>query len=221
MEIGTFPVVFFMIVMAGFILFSVMVMKRIINEKNELVSVNMTLQAEKKELRAAIQMNEKQKITLRTRLMKDAADVLRKEQKIDKLLDKLEKRDVLRNEFHEEIFALRKEKRSRSFVLILTVNTLDEIKSTYGSRFSLDVLKTVHQRIDDMLRGSDEVVKTGEEFSILVSASLPEECEVVAERIRNAIESTEFTYEGKQIPVPISIYFAADNEEAAGRLRRA
>jgi two-component system, cell cycle response regulator len=80
------------------------------------------------------------------------------------------------------------------------------LNDTYGHAFGDDVLRTVGHIFSEVLRKSDVVARYGgEEFVVLVHQPTEKGLEKLSERLRKAIESAAFWYEGKRVIVTISI----------------
>ncbi len=96
----------------------------------------------------------------------------------------------------EEIKTLRRTGRPLSCML-LDVDHFKRVNDTYGHQVGDLVLREVAAIIRAQLRGSDVLSRYGgEEFSALLSNTVPEEAQEVAERIRVAIEERVFAIPG-------------------------
>lgn len=93
----------------------------------------------------------------------------------------------------------------------LTLNLLDidyfkRINDTYGHACGDLALQHVTMIIKNNVRESDVLARLGgEEFAVIFSNTSLEEGERICERIREAIEKTEFMYKNKPIYLTISI----------------
>lgn len=96
----------------------------------------------------------------------------------------------------------------RSLCAIMTdIDYFKKVNDTYGHSAGDLVLKTVSREIKNQLRDYDVAGRYGgEEFVILLPFTKIEEAKMVAERLRNAVESKKIELAGKQhINVTISL----------------
>ncbi|MCL7746657.1 GGDEF domain-containing protein [Halalkalibacter alkaliphilus] len=94
-------------------------------------------------------------------------------------------------------------------LIILDIDFFKKVNDSYGHTFGDEVLKILAKTIQNNLRGSDGLVRMGgEEFAILIPETTTEECHLIADRIRQAVETTDFIYKGKKISVTISLGIA-------------
>ncbi|MGE0108534.1 MAG: GGDEF domain-containing protein [Bdellovibrionales bacterium] len=96
------------------------------------------------------------------------------------------------------------------FVMMFDLDHFKSVNDTYGHAAGDHVLKKTAKIIDKTLRKSDVFARWGgEEFIACGSAKPPESSRqnitALADRVREAIEKTEFNFEGKTIPVTTSI----------------
>lgn len=103
-------------------------------------------------------------------------------------------------------------------LLMIDVDHFKRINDDYGHEAGDQVLKSLAQRIKDILRRSDPVCRFGgEEFLVLLPDTPLATAERVAERLRAAIEATPFRLEpdgARTIPVTISIGLAERSADA-------
>lgn len=86
------------------------------------------------------------------------------------------------------------------------IDHFKRLNDTYGHQFGDEVLRLVGNIYDDVVRKSDVVARYGgEEFVVLVHQPTEKGLEKLSERLRLAIESGAFWFEGKRVPVTISI----------------
>jgi diguanylate cyclase (GGDEF)-like protein len=91
-------------------------------------------------------------------------------------------------------------------LIILDIDHFKRINDTYGHIFGDEVLKKVVDVIKSNIRGYDGLVRMGgEEFAILVPETTDKECQIIAERVRQAVETANFTYKGKRVDVTVSL----------------
>jgi diguanylate cyclase (GGDEF)-like protein len=86
------------------------------------------------------------------------------------------------------------------------IDHFKRLNDTYGHQFGDEVLRLVGSIYNDVVRKSDVVARYGgEEFVVLVHQPTEKGLEKLSERLRLAIESGAFWFEGKRVPVTISI----------------
>lgn len=114
-------------------------------------------------------------------------------------------------------------KRSELLGITFTLMTFDidkfkSVNDTYGHLAGDYVLKEIAKIIrDKLIRGNDFFARSGgEEFSLLLLGSPPKQAEEIGERIRATIEGHKFVFEGKEIPVTISIGIAFKSDKDQG-----
>jgi diguanylate cyclase (GGDEF)-like protein len=91
-------------------------------------------------------------------------------------------------------------------VLFSDIDHFKRINDTYGHQFGDQVLCAVSRIHTEALRRSDVVARYGgEEFVVLVHQPSEKGLEKLAGRLREAVEGYEFFFEGKRVPVTISI----------------
>ena len=114
-------------------------------------------------------------------------------------------------------------------VLFSDIDLFKRLNDNYGHQFGDEVLCKVARIHIDALRRSDVVARYGgEEFVVLVHQPNEKGLEKLAERLRQAVEGHEFSFERTRVPVTISIGAAiapsrtdpADLAAAAGRRGR-
>ena len=90
-------------------------------------------------------------------------------------------------------------------VLMFDIDFFKKFNDTYGHECGDYVLITVADIIRKSLRDSDVASRYGgEEFTVLLNDSNTEEAQLVAERIRMAIEEHDFIYNNQHLHVTIS-----------------
>jgi diguanylate cyclase (GGDEF)-like protein len=98
--------------------------------------------------------------------------------------------------------------RSRRFrrplaVIMLDIDHFKKVNDTFGHMFGDYVLRKVSEVFQRTVRAGDVVARYGgEEFAILATET--DGAAALAERIRSAIETTDFHFEGQQTKVRIS-----------------
>jgi diguanylate cyclase (GGDEF)-like protein len=96
--------------------------------------------------------------------------------------------------------------------LTLVLFDIDHFKSvndTYGHQAGDSVLMELSNMMGAQLRAEDIFARYGgEEFAIVCRGSDAVQGQIVAERLRKVVEANQFAYEGKRIPVTISLGIA-------------
>ena len=102
-----------------------------------------------------------------------------------------------------------REKMSLAF-LLLDIDYFKNFNDTYGHLIGDDCLKMVASLIEhEIKRVSDMAFRYGgEEFAVLLPNTQTNGALLIAEKIRARIEAAEFTFEGRKMPVTISIGLA-------------
>jgi two-component system, cell cycle response regulator len=91
-------------------------------------------------------------------------------------------------------------------VVFCDIDHFKVLNDTYGHQFGDEVLRQVGEIFNEVLRKSDVVARYGgEEFVVLVHQPTEKGLEKLGERLRTAIESGSFWFEGKRVVVTISI----------------
>jgi two-component system, cell cycle response regulator len=91
-------------------------------------------------------------------------------------------------------------------VLFSDIDLFKRLNDNYGHQFGDEVLCKVARIHIDALRRSDVVARYGgEEFVVLVHQPNEKGLEKLAERLRQAVEGHEFSFDGTRVPVTISI----------------
>jgi diguanylate cyclase (GGDEF)-like protein/PAS domain S-box-containing protein len=99
-------------------------------------------------------------------------------------------------------------------VAMLDIDHFKKVNDTYGHQAGDHVLSTVAQLVKAEGRETDVFGRFGgEEFIAILGHTDPRGACVFAERLRKRIDVTAFTFDGKKIPVTISIGTATFREE--------
>lgn len=125
----------------------------------------------------------------------------------------------------EEI--VRSERFGRPFSLILIdIDHFKNVNDTHGHLVGDTVLREVARRMDKMVRSVDRVMRYGgEEFAILMLEGDERAAEILAEKVRVAIESSKVSA-GGELSLPITISagvadFPSDARDAEGLISSA
>ena len=110
-------------------------------------------------------------------------------------------------------------------VLMLDINSFKNLNDTYGHPFGDVVLKKIAVICKDVLRSIDFPARYGgDEFIIILPETPQDGAQRTADRITQAVAEEEFTFEGKRIPVGVSIgvsNYPADTEDQMMLLKKA
>jgi diguanylate cyclase (GGDEF)-like protein len=150
-------------------------------------------------------------------------------------LEHLALRDPLTNAFNRSYFdnALEKEidrgrRTGRPVGIVFSdIDRFKQLNDSYGHPFGDVVLQRVAAKFTAVSRSSDVVSRYGgEEFVVLVAEPTEKGLEKLAERLRVSVEAEEFLFEGRRVPVTVSLGAALavprrNERELAGRLLEA
>ncbi|PLR97699.1 diguanylate cyclase [Bacillus sp. T33-2] len=100
-------------------------------------------------------------------------------------------------------------------LLVLDIDHFKKINDTYGHPAGDKVLKHISQLLLLLCRSVDVVSRNGgEEFSVIMPASDEHSARAVAERLRQAVEQTDFRINGDtHLKITISIGYATANKD--------
>jgi two-component system, cell cycle response regulator len=91
-------------------------------------------------------------------------------------------------------------------LLLLDIDHFKAINDGYGHLVGDHILQRVARRISDTLRIEDTLARYGgEEFVALLRETSEPQAVLCAERIRKCVQDTTFTYDGRSLPVTVSI----------------
>ncbi len=105
------------------------------------------------------------------------------------------------------------QKKIKIAIILMDIDNFKPVNDTYGHAAGDMVLKKVAAIVHSCLRAKRTFSQTdfvarygGEEFVVLLrNSSLDNAADIVAERIRKSVEQGTFSWEGKQIPVTLSL----------------
>lgn len=138
----------------------------------------------------------------------DAVDELRKMATTDELTQVANRRVFLETA-EQRLLEFQRYDAAMS-VAIIDLDHFKKVNDTFGHAAGDYVLKQFCRVAEQQLRDGDVLGRQGgEEFGILFIHATLEEAMQGAERVRNAIESHVFDWQGKTIPVTISVGVAA------------
>lgn len=118
-------------------------------------------------------------------------------------------KNYLMNHLNSELaFAVRQQ--ASLSVVMFDVDHFKPVNDNYGHLAGDAILKRLSELAQSMLRPDDIFARYGgEEFTIVSRGTDLPRAMVVAERLRQAIERTDFIYEGQRIPITVSMGVAA------------
>lgn len=95
-------------------------------------------------------------------------------------------------------------------VIMYDVDKFKPVNDTYGHLAGDAILKRLADLSISTLRSDDIFARYGgEEFTIVSRGNTTHEAHIIAERLRQIVEQTDFVYEGQHIPITISLGVAA------------
>lgn len=116
--------------------------------------------------------------------------------------------------FMEKTIPFSKRTNSSLVFMLLDIDHFKRVNDNYGHRCGDEALKHTASIINTCVRNSDAFVRFGgEEFAIVLPNTDAAEGLIIAERIREAIEKSEFIYKNKRIHFTISIGVSFYNGE--------
>ena len=106
----------------------------------------------------------------------------------------------------EEGFQKARMSRKPLSVIVLDLDHFKSVNDTYGHAAGDFVLKETVKVAQSVIRGDDFIGRFGgDEFMVVLWDTSPTNACIIAERIRSKIEKHGFTYEGKRIPITVSL----------------
>jgi diguanylate cyclase (GGDEF)-like protein len=91
-------------------------------------------------------------------------------------------------------------------IVFIDADKFKSLNDTYGHRFGDEVLVRVSACIGEVIRSADTLARFGgEEFVVLASQPTEKGLQRLAERIRARVESEVIEFEGKRVPVTVSV----------------
>lgn len=178
----------------------------------DLGSTNGTLVNGEK-IQARVEISDGDKIQMGDILMKfsyqDAIDVSHhmsmREMAMKDPLTQVFNRRYFMDLFHREVnYALRQQQPLSC--IMFDLDHFKDVNDTYGHAAGDHILKTVAQNISGMLRVYDAFARYGgEEFVIMLRTTTMENANMIAERIRQKVESLDIVFNEQKIPVTISL----------------
>jgi diguanylate cyclase (GGDEF)-like protein/PAS domain S-box-containing protein len=98
-------------------------------------------------------------------------------------------------------------------LLMFDIDHFKRVNDTYGHSAGDAILRDVADRVHKSMRGEDLFARYGgEEFVILLARCRLGPAVALAERVRQVIDSEPFEYQGKKIPITISIGVASSGD---------
>ena len=127
-------------------------------------------------------------------------------------------RAALEQNLQREVALAQRESSPLSLIAI-DIDYFKKVNDRYGHSVGDCVLRTVADRIGEVVRETDLVYRYGgEEFVVLLHGTPLQGAAIVAERIRQAVADTSCRCEGEAIPVTVSLGVAALTQESGSAL---
>ena len=127
-------------------------------------------------------------------------------------LTRIFNRKHFNNEMESEFARARRYGRPLS-LLIMDIDFFKKVNDTHGHPAGDFVLKTVANLVRESLRAQDVFARYGgEEFALVLPETTNDNAFALAEKLRLKIQNGVFDYEGKKIPITISIGVATLKE---------
>jgi len=163
---------------------------------------------------ASIEYFSKDRICLSTGFLVDVSKEMEQKDLIEKIgyfdeLTRLPKRSILFRIFEINMGNLLRGHIQDFVFLMIDVDHFKAVNDTYGHQAGDHVLATLAELMQKTKRKEDEIGRYGGEEFYGFSLGGVERGVQFAERLRKNVESTDFLYQGKKIPVTISIGLAA------------
>lgn len=99
-------------------------------------------------------------------------------------------------------------------VLFMDLDNFKHVNDTFGHDVGDEVLKAMSKALDDVLREHDIIGRWGgEEFIVALYGVRVKTAQVIAERVRAAIEKIDIKVSDKRVPVTASIGLASHSKE--------
>ncbi|WP_019614128.1 sensor domain-containing diguanylate cyclase [Psychromonas ossibalaenae] len=96
-----------------------------------------------------------------------------------------------------------------SSLIMLDIDHFKQVNDTYGHPFGDEVIREVANCLRKNMRETDIAGRYGgEEFTLILVDTDLKSAQLVAERVRESIESSEFQYQGKEVKITASIGIA-------------
>ncbi|MBI3776374.1 MAG: diguanylate cyclase [Gammaproteobacteria bacterium] len=172
---------------------------------NDFISKN----ADKIEIRARVRAHHK--LALLIHELEDSRKILNDQANTD-ALTKLTNRRAFFVRSSEALELMRRHEQPFS-MLMIDVDHFKTINDTYGHQCGDNILVEVAQILTKNIRTNDILARIGgEEFAIAAPYSNRLAAVVLAERLRKAVESAEFTYNDTRVAVTVSIGVVAQDK---------
>jgi diguanylate cyclase (GGDEF)-like protein len=144
-------------------------------------------------------------------------DLLQKRGEIESLRQQVDRDSMTQLNNHQRFKDLLDQEISRSerynaplSVIITDIDHFKSVNDTFGHPAGDKVIKAVADRLKQGLRESDHIARYGgEEFAIILTETALNDALIVAERLRESIESLKIVYEDQDINVTMSFGLAA------------
>jgi len=183
-------------------------LKQAVIERLEKISSALSFKREEYVIR--IEDSEKEQVELQ----KHFKNVITTLQNKNRILQEQSSRDPLTGIFNRRVFKERLDVEFERFIryktvfslLFFDVDNFKQVNDTYGHEAGDRALKGIAVSTQEILRKTDVFARYGgEEFTVILFETDIDQAITVAEKLRDLIENAEFTYEGRRVPITISI----------------
>ena len=177
---------------------------------SELSTITKTLDEKRKEYAFRMEKAGKEKEKLQQHFENMINNVIEK----NKTLIEQNQKDALTGIFNRATFIdfltiefQRYQRYMEPFSLILfDIDYFKTVNDTYGHEAGDKVLKGIARCIENILRKTDVFARYGgEEFVLLMPNTDHKSGQIVAHKLREIVQETEFIYEGQKVPITVSV----------------
>lgn len=108
--------------------------------------------------------------------------------------------------YMKKVIPLSKRTNNPLSLIMIDIDHFKKVNDNYGHLCGDEALKHISDIIKSNVRNSDAYIRLGgEEFVIILPRTLLDEAQILAERIREAVEQSDFIYHSEHIPISISL----------------
>ncbi|MCD6308445.1 MAG: diguanylate cyclase [Candidatus Latescibacteria bacterium] len=183
-------------------------LKQAVIERLEKISTTLSFKRDEYVIR--IEDSEKEQVELQ----KHFKNVITSLQNKNRILQEQSSRDPLTGIFNRRVFKERLDVEFDRFIryrtgfslLFFDIDNFKQVNDTYGHEAGDRALKGIAVSTQEILRKTDVFARYGgEEFVVILFETDIDQAIIVAEKLRGLIENAEFIYDGRRVPITISI----------------